>query len=207
MKLSRGKRFRDARTVYNQHGFQTMDEVMAETDVQKSIISALESDKSDRSVGYDKVAALAAYYGVSTDYLLGLTDDHNKKPCTSYELGISQENVYYLSNNKTLSALLINSLITAYRNAEGAKSDFILFLRAMSVLESPETEHISIQSKIASFDAESERLKQMGLLVMLPDIAAQFHLSRCIDEIKHELFKLYGLSDSDIEERIDDGND
>lgn len=74
VKLTRGERFKDARIVHNQHGKQTMDEVAAATGLQKSLIQALEDDSANRSVGYDKVAKLAAHYHVSADYLLGLSD-------------------------------------------------------------------------------------------------------------------------------------
>ena len=68
MELTRGERFKDARIVHNQHGKQTMDEVAAATGISKSLIQALENDDKERSVGYDKVAALAAHYRVTADY-------------------------------------------------------------------------------------------------------------------------------------------
>lgn len=74
MKLTRGERFKDARTVHNRHGAQNMDAVYMATGIAKSIIHALENDDIDRSVGYDKVALLAKHYGVSIDWLLGLTE-------------------------------------------------------------------------------------------------------------------------------------
>ena len=74
-RLTRGERFKDARLVHNQHKKQTMDEVSAATGVSKSLIQSLEDDSVNRSVGYDKVAKLAAHYNVTTDYLLGLSDD------------------------------------------------------------------------------------------------------------------------------------
>ena len=89
MKLTRGERFKDARTVYNQRGKQTMDEVTAATGVSKSLIQALEDDDVARSVGYDKVAKLAAHYGVTADFLLGLSDDPNPAPSTVNDLGLS----------------------------------------------------------------------------------------------------------------------
>ena len=71
--LTRGERFKDARIVHNQHGSQSMDEVYATTGVSASMIKDLEDDQKERSVGYDKIAALAKHYGVSSDYLLGLS--------------------------------------------------------------------------------------------------------------------------------------
>lgn len=89
--LTRGERFKDARTVYNQHGKQTMKAVETETGVSASLIKDLEDDKSTRSVGYDKIAALASHYGVSSDFLLSLSDDPAIKPCAVDELGLPHE--------------------------------------------------------------------------------------------------------------------
>ena len=91
VRLTRGERFKDARTVHNQHMKQTMDEVAAATGISKSLIQALEDDENNRSVGYDKVATLAAHYHVSTDYLLGLSDDPSLSPAATDDLHLSEK--------------------------------------------------------------------------------------------------------------------
>lgn len=70
-------RFSDARTIYNQHGPQTMREV--ERSLKKmgcsitySYISTLESGTRNPSLII--AATLAEYYGVSLDWLVGLSD-------------------------------------------------------------------------------------------------------------------------------------
>jgi transcriptional regulator with XRE-family HTH domain len=92
-KLTRGERFKDARIVHNQHKKQTMDKVSADTGVSKSLIQSLEDDSANRSVGYDKVAELAKHYGVTTDYLLCLTDDPQRQPAATDDLGLSAKAV------------------------------------------------------------------------------------------------------------------
>ncbi len=72
VELTRGERFKDARIIYNRNGKQTMDEVSAATGVSKANLSSIENDKAG-SIGVDSVASLAAHYGVSADWLLGLT--------------------------------------------------------------------------------------------------------------------------------------
>lgn len=89
MKLTRGERFKDARTVHNQRGKQTMDEVAAATGVSKSLIQSLEDDEVSRSVGYDKVTKLAMHYGVTADFLLGLSDEPRPLPSAVDDLGLS----------------------------------------------------------------------------------------------------------------------
>ncbi len=68
------ERFKDAREVYNPHGKQTLEQVTKATGVSESMISSLESEHSDRNVGYKNIIALAKHYGVSIDWLLGQTD-------------------------------------------------------------------------------------------------------------------------------------
>lgn len=89
IRLTRGERFKDARIVHNWHKKQTMDEVSIATGVGKTIIQALEDDSANRSVGYDKIAKLAAHYHVTTDYLLGLSDDPSPAPSVANDLGLS----------------------------------------------------------------------------------------------------------------------
>ena len=96
--LTRGERFKDARTVHNQHGKQTLREVKNATGVNESLIQALEDDNSTRSVGYDKVAALAKHYGVSVDWLCSISDDPLRSPGAVDELGLSPKAVANLKS-------------------------------------------------------------------------------------------------------------
>ena len=82
MNLTRGERFKDARTVYNQHGKQSMRTVETCTGVSASVITYLESDSDGRNVGYPTIVALSKHYGVTTDFLLGLSPN----PTTNKDL-------------------------------------------------------------------------------------------------------------------------
>lgn len=97
-RLTRGERFKDARTVHNQHKKQTMDEVAAATGVSKSLIQSLEDDSVNRSVGYDKVAKLAAHYNVTTDYLIGLSDDPAPMRSAVDDLGLSPKAIEWIES-------------------------------------------------------------------------------------------------------------
>lgn len=99
--LTREERFKDARTVFNKNGNQTMREVEEATGVNKSKIQALEDNENPRAVGYGDIAALAKHYGVSADYLLSLTDDPHHRPAATDELGISAtavKKIHYIQN-------------------------------------------------------------------------------------------------------------
>lgn len=93
------ERFNNARTEYNINGKETMAQVTKATGVPQSAISDLERDPNidadhataPRKVAYQTVAILAKHYGVSADYLLGLSDDPKRIPSAIDELGLSPE--------------------------------------------------------------------------------------------------------------------
>ena len=100
-------RFQKARTEYNQHGQQSVKDVSKATGITASLIEDLELDSYNRAVGYQKIKVLAKYYGVTSDYLLGLsgvpTQDkniQNASQCT----GLSLDAIYFFEDLKDLPA-------------------------------------------------------------------------------------------------------
>lgn len=64
----------------------SLDDVVRETGVSKSLIWTLEQQTEDnikRDIGYSKVVKLAKFYGVSMDYLLGLASLDDTTPIES----------------------------------------------------------------------------------------------------------------------------
>lgn len=145
LKLSRGERFVEARTKYNRHGKQTTHDVAKATGVSASAINALENDDIQRDVGYEKVTLLAKHYGVTTDWLLGLTDDPSPQPSAVDELGLSPEAIY---NMRWISTL---------------KETHIILNR---ILESNYLHHLimKIYSLNSSIDASMLRTKRLDWL-------------------------------------------
>lgn len=78
--LTRGERFRDARTVYNRNGPQSLKKVEKETGLVTSMIQAVEDDEYDRNISYIRIKELATHYGVSIDWLLGLSEVPSLEP-------------------------------------------------------------------------------------------------------------------------------
>ena len=109
-KLTRGERFKDARLDLNKNGKQTMRMVADATGIAASLLKDLEDDENNRSVGYDKIAVLAKHYGVSSDWLLGITDDSSLRSSAVDDLGLSTKAVQQIirigiSNSDSLAAL------------------------------------------------------------------------------------------------------
>lgn len=70
-----GERFKDARICYNQHGKQSLKEVEINCEVDDSYLNKIENDSSvEFKKSIDTTRKLAEYYGVSADYLVGLSD-------------------------------------------------------------------------------------------------------------------------------------
>lgn len=102
--LTIGERFKDARTEHNQNGKETTGAVAEATGVSKSTLSEIENDS--RSPGAKIISDLARHYGVSADYLLGLSDvitlDATAQAAIAYT-GLSEENVLTLHHMKESS--------------------------------------------------------------------------------------------------------
>lgn len=81
-------RLRKARTIFNVNGNQSITTVANNTGLSKSMISDIENGNSSRDVGCSYICILSKYYGVSSDWLLGLSDIPNQN------IGVARE--YYL---------------------------------------------------------------------------------------------------------------
>ena len=107
-------RFQKARKEYNKHGEESAETVAKHTGLSRSLIDDLESTLDNkRGVSYLKVAKLAEYYGVSADYLLGLSDvvsaDTNLRAVCEYT-GLSEETITTLNNMNVFENRLLAPL-------------------------------------------------------------------------------------------------
>lgn len=107
-----GERFKDARTVHNKNGKQTIKEVHDATSVSASTISDLENDK-DRSIGFHDIVKLANHYGISIDDLLGTRSESPSYVCEY--TGLSPQAIQKLhSFNDYRTKAFLSSLILEY---------------------------------------------------------------------------------------------
>lgn len=166
--LERWERFKDARTVHNIHGNQTMDEVAAATGLSKNMISDLESEKKDRHVGYQDVAKLAKHYGVSGHFLLGLTEDHGVSPSVIDELGLTKESVITIASaaeNGTIGQL---NLLLAHHDLP----TILNMLHKVSRAVTAELSHLKSLTAPAEKGAYFENLDIPGSKVYIADLGS-----------------------------------
>ena len=196
MKLTRGERFKDARTVYNQRGKQTMDEVTAATGVSKSLIQSLEDDDVARSVGYDKVAKLAAHYGVTADFLLGLSDDPNPAPSTVNDLGLSVKAVEMIESLDLLDTP--NYQILFGDSVKYAKDIFNCLLESKDFMEIMGDlmlcfDAFQVAKDSRAYEAEDfEREAEMrgaGYAVLHGEDAARFYAGEAAEALKKLVYQ------------------
>ena len=160
VKLTRGDRFKDMRVVYNPHGKQTMDEVAKATGVAKSSISKVEAD--DGGITADSLAKLAQHYGVSADYLLGLSDirtrDPEKRSVCNYS-HLSEEVIDLARSTTTVPEAL--NLLAAKFNGENIL-DVPLFKFASAFLRVVKASVTALPAAEGLSDDAEAREKELG---------------------------------------------
>lgn len=123
---------------------------------------------------YDVLVKIAEYFNVTTDYLLGLTTDPNRKPSAADEIGLSPESIAVLrgillggkNHISAVDALLRNPLFPElvkylFNTRRDAARFEMELVRFRSVAESV---HDADDKEIQTLDAEQ---KNMRICVML----------------------------------------
>ena len=115
------ERLKDLRT---ERGL-TLEELSKETGISKSALAKYESDDFNEISSYNLVA-LAIYYGVSTDYVLALTDQ-KKHPNTELDLlHLDDKTIDILSSGEINNRLLCEMI--CHENFEQLLSDIEIYV-------------------------------------------------------------------------------
>ena len=101
-KLSLQEKLRDLR--YEQ-GNQKLEQVSAATGISTSALSSYEKDEL-MDIPHSSIVALAKHYHVSTDYLLGLTENRNEDNAGIRELSINYDMTELLKSGSINNRLL-----------------------------------------------------------------------------------------------------
>ena len=101
-KLSIPERLKDLRVV-DKH--LTLEQLAEQTGLSKSALSKYESDDY-KDISPFAIATLAEFYGVSTDYLMGLSENKNHPNAELQALHLSDDMVTLLSSGKINNRLL-----------------------------------------------------------------------------------------------------
>ena len=101
IKLTNGERLKDLRLTHT----LTLKELAEQTGLSASALGSYETD-DDKEISPYSITTLAKYYGVSTDYLLGLTETKNHPNTELHELGLSDEMIELLKSGRINNRLL-----------------------------------------------------------------------------------------------------
>lgn len=121
-KLSIPERLKDLRVV-DKH--LTLEQLAEQTGLSKSALSKYESDDY-KDISPFAIATLAEFYGVSTDYLMGLSENKNHPNTELQALHLSDDMVTLLSSGKINNRLLCE--IATHENFRRLMTDIEIFV-------------------------------------------------------------------------------
>ena len=121
-KLTFPERLKDLR-VMQKH--LTLEELAEQTGLSKSALGKYETDDY-KDISPFAIVTLAEFYGVSTDYLLGLTETKNHPNTTLDELHLSDEAIREAHKSDTTTADVDSTVTNMQKNV-----DTVLTLRAV----------------------------------------------------------------------------
>lgn len=209
----------------------TQSQLANETKVPQSAISEYingrQGGKESRAPDCAAIIALAKYFSVSTDYLLGLSDIKTPN-LNAHEIhrmtGLTEENITSLINHGPYGPncypdlmdgfkKLINDLI-CYSSTHHATRTFSHFLKVFNTPESPHpllpangnpaTVKYTVVAEVISGTPEEGVDYAEGFYAIDPGEYSEFLLDAFLDDLTMYLRNLYFKSDG---EEIDDGND
>ena len=121
-KLSISERLKDLRVV-DKH--LTLEQLAQQTGLSKSALSKYESDDC-KDISPFAIATLAEFYGVSTDYLLGLSEQKNHPNTELETLHLSDDMVALLRSGKINNRLLCE--MATHENFQRLMTDIEIFV-------------------------------------------------------------------------------
>lgn len=122
VKLTIAERLKDLRVV-DKH--MTLQELADRTGLSKSALAKYESDDY-KDISPFAITTLAEFYGVSTDYLMGVTENKNHSNTELAKLHLSDDMIELLSSGKINNRLLCE--IATHKNFRRLMTDIEIFV-------------------------------------------------------------------------------
>ena len=196
-KLTMGEKLKDLRT---ERGLTTR-EVCRLTGVSENIYNGLENDIG-RDTGYSRIIALAEFYGVPTDYLLGFTESRITRNVELNELGLSDGAIKVLLSKKQ-NPELVSKLIE--------HPDFTRLINAIDVyirqLAAPNIGAVNDMTRIVEKGIEGvfsdgvprpegydEAMRFMDETVVNEDEFLRYRITERFNQILRDVYKDYAAT-------------
>ena len=203
-KLTMGEKLKDLRT---ERGLTTR-EVCRLTGVSENIYNGLENDIG-RDTGFSRIIALARFYEVPTDYLLGLTESRLTRNVELNELGLSDGAIKVLISKKQ-SSELVSKLIE--------HPDFTHLINAIDVyvrqIAAPNIGAVNSMTRIAERGIEElfadgtvkpegydEAIHFMDETVVNEDEFLRYRITERFNQILRDVYREYAVEFADMAEQ------
>ena len=211
VKLSMGEKLKDLRIERR----LTTKKLCEETGISEAVYNGMEND-SNRDVGYSRIIALAKYFDVPTDYLLGFTESRITKNLEIKQFNLTDKAIESLmsgrQNNYVVSdilehaefANLINSIDVYIRQLA---APHINTVNNMLKIAQHGLENYYSQSKPKPDDFDNA-MTYINETVVDEDDFLRFRISERFNQILRDTFTAYQKAASaDIPKRIDSTNE
>lgn len=113
-----------------EHGL-TLEQLEKQTGISKSALGSYETE--DKDITHTSIVILAKYYGVSTDYLLGLTETKNHPNADLSELHLSDDMIALLKDGKINTRLLCE--MAAHKDFVKLLADIEIYVDGIATMQ------------------------------------------------------------------------
>ncbi len=184
LKMTMGEKLKDLRT---EKGLTTK-EVSQLTGISEAVYNGLEND-ADRDTGYSRIVALAKFYDVPTDYLLGFTESRITKNIELKELQLTDKALNVLLS-KNQNNHLISELIE-HKDFSNLINTIDVYVRQLAA------PHIGTVNNMLKTDEFNNAIHYMNETVVNEDDFLRFRISERFNQILRDVYDDYANNDND----------
>ena len=210
-KLTMGEKLKDLRT---ERGLTTK-EVSKLTGISEAVYNGLEND-ADRDTGYSRIIALAKFFDVPTDYLLGFTESRITRNIELKELHLTDKAIEVLLSGKQNNYLLCD--IIEHEEFSNLINSIDVYVRQLAA---PHINTVNNMLKIAQHGIENyysdnkpkpedfdNAMTYMNETIVDEDDFLRFRISERFNQILRDTYTLYQENvRGDIPQRKDSVNE
>lgn len=194
VRMTMGEKLKDLRV---ERGLTTK-QLCKQTGISEAVYNGMEND-ANRDTGYSRIIALARFYDVPTDYLLGFTQSRITKNIDLKEMGLSDDAIKVLLNKKQSNALL--SDLIEHEKFPNLINSIDVYVRQLAA---PNISSVNNMLKIAQRGIENyysddkqkpedydSAMNYMNETVVNEDDFLRFRISERFNQILRDVFSEY----------------
>lgn len=211
IKMTMGEKLKDLRT---ERGLTTK-QLCQLTGISEAVYNGLEND-ADRDTGYSRIIALAKFFDVPTDYLLGLTESRITKNIEIKQLHLTDKAIEILMNGKQNNYLL--SQMIEHKDFSRLINSIDVYVRQ---LVAPNISTVNNMTKIMEYGIENyysdekqkpvdyeSTMNYMNETVVAEDDFLRFRISERFNQILRDVYADYNNNvDDSVQKRSDISNE